>query len=103
MVEQMPEPFRIALILAATGGIGGETARALSLRGWKIRVFSRNRQPASESSPVPHNLQGGLSCHCKQYRTIRYRKSGLPGQDRDERHGDSLSDEKRAARPIFFL
>ena len=32
--------------LGATGGIGGETALALSRRGWKIRAFSRAAKPA---------------------------------------------------------
>ena len=37
----MPSESRIALVLGATGGIGGETALALSRHGWKIRAFSR--------------------------------------------------------------
>jgi nucleoside-diphosphate-sugar epimerase len=36
---------RIALVLGATGGIGGETALALSRHGWKIRAFSRRAKP----------------------------------------------------------
>jgi uncharacterized protein YbjT (DUF2867 family) len=32
---------RIALVLAATGGIGGEAAFALPRHGWKIRALSR--------------------------------------------------------------
>jgi nucleoside-diphosphate-sugar epimerase len=32
---------RIALVLGATGGIGGETALALARHGWKIRALSR--------------------------------------------------------------
>jgi nucleoside-diphosphate-sugar epimerase len=41
---------RIALVLGASGGIGGETAAALSRHGWKIRAFSRQTSPASGSS-----------------------------------------------------
>jgi nucleoside-diphosphate-sugar epimerase len=37
----MANESRIALVLGATGGIGGETALALSRHGWKIRAFSR--------------------------------------------------------------
>ena len=45
----MSECSRIALVLGATGGIGGETALALSRRGWKIRAFSRTAKPADSS------------------------------------------------------
>lgn len=38
----MSETTRTALILGATGGIGGETAHALARHGWKIRALSRN-------------------------------------------------------------
>ena len=33
---------RGALVLGAGGGIGGETARALSRHGWRVRALSRN-------------------------------------------------------------
>ncbi|MFA5122379.1 NAD(P)H-binding protein [Zavarzinia sp.] len=33
---------RTALILGASGGIGGETARALAARGWRIRALHRD-------------------------------------------------------------
>lgn len=32
---------RIALVLGATGGIGGETARALARHGWRVRAVTR--------------------------------------------------------------
>jgi NAD(P)-dependent dehydrogenase (short-subunit alcohol dehydrogenase family) len=47
--KEMSESSRIALVLGATGGIGGETALALSRRGWKIRAFSRTAKPADFS------------------------------------------------------
>ncbi|HEX8813412.1 MAG TPA: NAD-dependent epimerase/dehydratase family protein, partial [Terracidiphilus sp.] len=41
-----------ALVLGATGGIGGETARALECHGWKIRALSRSGKPTSSSSSL---------------------------------------------------
>jgi nucleoside-diphosphate-sugar epimerase len=38
----MIKTARTALVLGATGGIGGETARALARHGWRIRALSRN-------------------------------------------------------------
>ena len=43
----MAESTRIALVLGATGGIGGETALALARHGWKIRAFARGTSPSS--------------------------------------------------------
>ena len=43
----MSESTRIALVLGATGGIGGETALALARHGWKIRAFARGTSPSS--------------------------------------------------------
>ena len=37
---------RIALVLGATGGIGGETAAALQRHGWRIRALTRNPDEA---------------------------------------------------------
>jgi NAD(P)-dependent dehydrogenase (short-subunit alcohol dehydrogenase family) len=45
----MPKPSRTALALGATGGIGAETALALSRHGWQIRAFSRALSPRSDS------------------------------------------------------
>jgi nucleoside-diphosphate-sugar epimerase len=42
-------PTKTALILGATGGIGGEVALALSRRGWRINAL--NRDPAK----LPHH------------------------------------------------
>ena len=35
---------RTALVLGATGGIGGEVARTLAARGWRVRGFARRPQ-----------------------------------------------------------
>ena len=45
----MSTASRTALVLGATGGIGGEAALALSRHGWKIRAFSRTASPSSGS------------------------------------------------------
>lgn len=45
----MSTASRTALVLGATGGIGGETALALSRYGWKTRAFSRTGSPSSGS------------------------------------------------------
>ena len=39
---------RTALILGATGGVGGEAARRLSARGWNVRALRRalSRSPS---------------------------------------------------------
>src|SRR5215472_18879165 len=47
---EMSNEHRIALVLGATGGIGGETAHALSRHGWKIRAFSRTANPSVDSA-----------------------------------------------------
>lgn len=36
---------KIALVLGASGGVGGETARALLARGWKVRGLVREMRP----------------------------------------------------------
>jgi nucleoside-diphosphate-sugar epimerase len=40
---------RIALIVGATGGIGGETARALVAHGWTVRALTRDPERAAAS------------------------------------------------------
>ena len=45
----MANTSRTALVLGATGGIGSETARALSRLGWKIRALARNGRPAKST------------------------------------------------------
>ena len=46
----MTDP-NIALILGATGGFGGEMARALLTAGWQVRGLARN--PAKIRRPIP--------------------------------------------------
>jgi nucleoside-diphosphate-sugar epimerase len=46
---------RVALVLGATGGVGGETAAALLARGWKVRALHRQaaagvRHPGLEAA-----------------------------------------------------
>jgi nucleoside-diphosphate-sugar epimerase len=48
--KQMTKTVRTALVLGATGGIGGETARALARHGWKIRALARRGRPADEAT-----------------------------------------------------
>jgi nucleoside-diphosphate-sugar epimerase len=38
---------KIALVIGATGGVGGETAAALTRHGWSVRGLTRRPQPAS--------------------------------------------------------
>ena len=42
-----PVQKRLALILGATGGIGGETAAALARHGWSIRALTRDPNTAA--------------------------------------------------------
>jgi len=46
----MIDIVRTALVLGATGGIGNETAHALSRHGWKIRALARSGRPANSTS-----------------------------------------------------
>ncbi len=40
---------KIALVLGASGGVGGEMARTLLARGWRVRALNRN--PAKLADP----------------------------------------------------
>lgn len=42
---------RIALVLGATGGVGGETAAALARHGWAVRALTRNPDAARARHP----------------------------------------------------
>jgi nucleoside-diphosphate-sugar epimerase len=51
---------RTALVLGATGGIGGEVAKRLAARGWRVRALHRNpgRLPEARKPPGVQWLQG---------------------------------------------
>lgn len=49
-----PSPHRrLALVLGATGGIGGETAAALARGGWQVRALTRDPDAASARRHPP--------------------------------------------------
>ncbi len=52
------ENTKTALILGATGGIGGAVAEGLALRGWRIRALNRNAAEAASRRPEFDWLQG---------------------------------------------
>jgi nucleoside-diphosphate-sugar epimerase len=41
---------KTALVIGATGGVGGETAAALVARGWRVRALHRRPEEAAKSS-----------------------------------------------------
>lgn len=41
---------RLALVIGATGGVGGETARALIAHGWRVRGLSRRPEAAQREA-----------------------------------------------------
>ncbi len=41
----------LALVIGATGGVGGEVARVLLARGWRVRALSRNPEAAALALP----------------------------------------------------
>jgi nucleoside-diphosphate-sugar epimerase len=43
----MSQSNKIALVIGASGGVGGETASALKRHGWTIRALTRRSHPAS--------------------------------------------------------
>ena len=43
-------PHNTALVLGVTGGLGGEMARALLARGWRVRALNRN--PGKITKPI---------------------------------------------------
>lgn len=47
-----------ALVLGATGGIGGAVARKLFARGWRIRALNRDAAKASRREPAFEWVQG---------------------------------------------
>ncbi|MBB5573240.1 MULTISPECIES: NAD-dependent epimerase/dehydratase family protein [Rhizobium] len=49
---------KTALVLGATGGIGGAVARGLAARGWRIRALNRNAAEAARREPGFDWVQG---------------------------------------------
>ena len=47
---------KTALVIGATGGIGGEAAAALLKRGWTVRGL--NREPGGRSEALPGRGRG---------------------------------------------
>jgi nucleoside-diphosphate-sugar epimerase len=47
-----------ALVIGATGGIGGEVARVLLARGWEVRALHRDPARAEGSNPGLHWIKG---------------------------------------------
>ncbi|RZF64035.1 SDR family NAD(P)-dependent oxidoreductase [Sphingomonas populi] len=47
-----------ALVIGATGGIGGEVARALVAHGWEVRALHRDPERAASSNPALHWMEG---------------------------------------------
>ncbi|WP_158913526.1 NAD-dependent epimerase/dehydratase family protein [Caulobacter sp. S45] len=48
----MAEQDRTALVIGATGGIGGEVARTLQACGWRVRALHRDPERARASNPA---------------------------------------------------
>lgn len=49
---------KLALVLGATGGIGGAVARKLQARGWTVRALNRNAAKVSASGQGFQWVQG---------------------------------------------
>ncbi|RWX78601.1 NAD-dependent epimerase/dehydratase family protein [Neorhizobium lilium] len=49
---------RVALVLGATGGIGGHVARRLAGRGWTVRALNRKAEEAAMREPSLQWIQG---------------------------------------------
>jgi nucleoside-diphosphate-sugar epimerase len=54
MSEDLQTP--IGLVIGATGGVGGEVARALLARGWRVRGLNRNPEIAAKSATAPAGI-----------------------------------------------
>jgi nucleoside-diphosphate-sugar epimerase len=48
---------RTALIIGITGGIGGEVARALLSRGWRVRALHRNPTAVADASDLGNTVE----------------------------------------------
>ncbi|CAH0446027.1 hypothetical protein LMG10661_02157 [Ralstonia syzygii subsp. syzygii] len=54
----MEQATRIALVLGATGGIGGEMTRRLAARGWRVRALHRNPDALAGRDPAFEWVRG---------------------------------------------
>jgi nucleoside-diphosphate-sugar epimerase len=54
----MNKDMNTALVIGATGGVGGEVARLLLARGWAVRALHRDPARARMSNPALEWLQG---------------------------------------------
>ena len=57
-MSNQTENTKTALVLGATGGIGGAVAQGLALRGWRIRALNRNAAEAARHQPEFDWFQG---------------------------------------------
>ncbi|MEZ2126986.1 MULTISPECIES: NAD-dependent epimerase/dehydratase family protein [unclassified Sinorhizobium] len=57
MIEEINQR-PIALVLGATGGIGGAVAQKLHARGWRIRALNRNAEAAAKREHAFQWIQG---------------------------------------------
>jgi nucleoside-diphosphate-sugar epimerase len=49
--------MKTALVIGITGGIGGEVARALLKRGWKVRALHRNPGGAAQAARLGNDIE----------------------------------------------
>ena len=52
-MSEDPKPPSPALVIGATGGVGGAVARSLLARGWRVRALNRNPETAARSASSP--------------------------------------------------
>ncbi|HEV7305875.1 NAD(P)H-binding protein [Ensifer sp.] len=52
------EKMKVALVLGATGGIGGAVARGLRRHGWIVRALNRSAEKAARAAPDIEWVQG---------------------------------------------
>lgn len=57
-MTKTPEQTKTALVLGATGGIGGTVAHGLAARGWQVRALNRNAERAALAAPAFTWIQG---------------------------------------------
>lgn len=53
-------PSPLALVLGATGGVGGEVARRMKANGWQVRALHRDAAAMQAREPGFHWLQGDV-------------------------------------------